>query len=82
MYYVYVLESAKDNGFYIGFSSDLKLRFKNHIDGQVDATKHRRPLILIYYESYSDKKLAQEREIKLKQFGLAYKELIKRIRKK
>jgi len=45
----------------------------------VKSTKNRRPLDLIYYEAYSNKKLAQEREKKLKQFGSAYKELIKRI---
>jgi len=26
MYYVYLLHSTKDNGFYIGFSTDLKRR--------------------------------------------------------
>ena len=26
MYYSYVLQSEKDNGFYIGFTKDLKLR--------------------------------------------------------
>ncbi len=27
MYYTYELRSEKDNGFYIGFTKDLKLRF-------------------------------------------------------
>ena len=31
MSYVYLLRSAKDNGFYIGFSTDLKRRLAEHI---------------------------------------------------
>jgi len=49
MYYSYVLQSKKDNGFYIGFTKDLKLRFERHTKGLVDSTKDRRPLKLIYY---------------------------------
>jgi len=26
MYYTYVLQSAEDDGFYVGFTKDLKLR--------------------------------------------------------
>ena len=52
MYYTYVLQSAKDDGFYIGFTKDLKLRFDQHAQGVVNSTKSRRPLQLIYYEVY------------------------------
>jgi putative endonuclease len=51
MYYSYFLQSKKDNGFYIGFTKDLKLRFEQHKKGQVDWTKNKRPLKLIYYEA-------------------------------
>ena len=30
MFYVYLLHSTKDNGFYIGFSTDLKRRLSEH----------------------------------------------------
>jgi hypothetical protein len=33
MYFTYVLQSAKDDGFYIGFTKDLKLRFEQHSKG-------------------------------------------------
>ena len=79
MYYVYLLLSVKDNGFYVGFSNDLRYRFEDHIKGRVKSTKHRRPLKLIYYEAYSNKEKAKEREKKLKQFGSAYRGLIKRL---
>ena len=51
MYYTYVLQSEKDNAFYLGFPKDLKLRFEQHAKGQVDSTKNRRPLNLVYYEA-------------------------------
>jgi len=82
MHYVYILKSEKDNRLYIGCSSDLKNRIKNHNEGLVDATKHRRLLELIYYEAYNDKKLAREREIQLKKFGSSYQGLIKRLKLK
>ena len=50
MYYTYVLLSKKDDKLYTGYTKDLKLRFKQHNNGQVKSTKNRRPLILIYYE--------------------------------
>ena len=80
MYYVYLLKSKKDNRFYIGYSLNLKLRFEQHCNGKVISTKNRRPLELIYYESYFKKELAEEREQKLKQFGSAYAGLLKRLK--
>jgi putative endonuclease len=79
MYYVYLLKSEKDHGYYIGYTSDLRLRYGQHQRGKVESTKHRRPLQLIYYESYLTKELAQKREEKLKKFGSAYKGLLKRL---
>ena len=79
MYYVYLLRSRNDNGFYIGFSSDLQLRLLQHANGEVQATKYRRPLDLVYYESYGRKDLATARESGLKKFGSAYAALMKRL---
>lgn len=65
-YYVYVLFSEKDKKFYIGFSTDLKNRFTEHIRGEVRSTKNRRPLILIHYEYFINKADAKAREVFLK----------------
>jgi len=62
MYYVYILLSKKDNKFYIGFTSDLKRRIKEHNNGRSSSTKSRRPLHLIYYEAHLSKKDALRRE--------------------
>ena len=66
MFYVYVLFSEKDGLLYTGYSPDLKARIKKHNKGFVIATKHRRPLRLIYYESYFERLDAKRREISLK----------------
>ena len=69
MYYSYVLQSKKDNGFYIGFTKDPKLRFEQHTKGIVDSTKNRRPLELIYYEACLNQEDATNREKYLKTYN-------------
>ena len=49
-HYVYVLKSEKDKKLYTGYTKNLKLRFEQHQNGEVDSTKYRRPLKLIYFE--------------------------------
>ena len=80
MFYVYVLKSLKDNKLYIGYTNDLKRRFKEHNDGENVSTKSRRPFVLIYYEAYLSQKDAREREKKLKHFQNSYKFLKDRIK--
>lgn len=66
MYYIYILFSEKDRQLYTGYTDNLKTRFNSHVNGYVKATKHRRPLKLIYYESYSNELDARRRELYLK----------------
>jgi putative endonuclease len=65
-YYVYVLKSEKDKQFYVGYTKDLKNRMKLHNDGQVQSTKNRRPLILVYCEFCLNQQDATHREKYLK----------------
>ncbi len=44
MHYVYVLLSKRDGKLYLGFTTDLKQRLKEHNGGKVQSTKPRRPL--------------------------------------
>jgi len=62
MYYTYVLQSEKDGNFYSGFTKNLKLRFDQHYKGQVESTKDRRPIKLIYYEACLKEEDALRRE--------------------
>ncbi len=73
-YYVYVLISLKDKKFYVGFTTDLRARFKKHQTGGVVSTRYRRPLMLIHYEYFIDKNDAKAREIFLKS-GFGRKQL-------
>ncbi|MBI4709022.1 MAG: GIY-YIG nuclease family protein [Candidatus Portnoybacteria bacterium] len=67
MYYVYVLLSKPDkNWFYVGFSEDLRRRFKEHNSGIVSSTKMKWPFTLVYYEAYLNKTDALIREKNLK----------------
>ena len=66
MYYVYILQSNKDNNFYIGFTKNLKNRLQFHNLGLNTSTAYRRPLSLIYYEGYKSEKDARNREKFLK----------------
>jgi putative endonuclease len=62
MYYTYILQSEQDSKFYAGFAQNLKLRFEQHNKGQVESTKDRLPLKLIYYEACINKDDATKRE--------------------
>lgn len=65
-FYIYILFSQKDHKLYIGFTTDLLLRIKEHKTGKVTATKNRLPLVLIHYEAFRDKNDAKARERYLK----------------
>ena len=78
MYYVYLLRDIK-NKIYIGFTSNLRRRIREHQLGKVFTTRKMDKPQLIYYEAYSTKLLAIEREGQLKRFGSAYYGLIKRL---
>ena len=62
MHYFYVLYSLKDNRLYKGCTSDLPKRLLQHNAGRTPSTKHRRPLILLYFEYYAEKRQATKRE--------------------
>ena len=68
MYYTYVLHSKKDDKLYTGVTKNLKLRFEQHQNGEVESTKYRRPLILIYYEACNMEDDARRREKVLKSY--------------
>jgi putative endonuclease len=63
MHFVYILQSEKDHKYYYGSTSDLEIRIKTHNQGKVRSTKSRRPLILIYSETFLTKKEALQREL-------------------
>ena len=72
-YYTYVLQSEKDKKYYTGFTKNLKVRFEQHNKGQVESTRERRPMKLIYYEACHNQEDATHREKYLKtHYGKMY----------
>lgn len=65
-FYVYVLESLKDGNRYIGYTTDLDKRLKEHKAGESFSTTSRRPLKLIYFEGCLSELDAKRREHYLK----------------
>jgi putative endonuclease len=66
MFYIYILQSINKDNLYTGCTTDLKKRFKEHNQGDVQSTKPHCPWRLIYYESCLNKKDATRREQYLK----------------
>lgn len=73
-YYFYVL-LCHDGSFYGGFTTDLAHRLKMHNAGKgAKYTKSRRPVKMIYHESFPDKRLALKREYWFKHHPRHWKE--------
>lgn len=61
-FYVYVLESLKDKQRYIGYTTNLPKRIKEHRKGLSFSTKPRLPMKLIYFEACLNQNDAMRRE--------------------
>ena len=76
MFYVYLLKSLKDKRQYIGSTTDIRRRLKEHNLGFVKSTKYRRPLILLGYQECKILKQARQLERKYKKSSGALKRAI------
>ena len=65
-HYVYVLYNRVRDFIYIGYSENLRGRYKEHNDGRSKSTKSYLPLELVHYEAYKNRKDAKRREKYLK----------------
>jgi putative endonuclease len=77
-YYVYILQSLKDNKYYIGSSSDVNARLQFHNSGLQRSTKSRIPFRLVLHEKCETKEEALKREKQIKSWkgGIAFKKLL------
>ncbi len=78
MYYVYVLISRSKEKLYIGYTSNLQQRVKQHNSKHKGYTNND-IWDLVYYEAYYSEKDARQREQKLKQHGNSKRFLKERI---
>lgn len=81
MHYVYFLKDKRSSRIYIGYTSDLKRRIREHKEGKTKTTRTFASIDLIYYEAYKSEEDARDREKKLKQYGNALGILKKRLSK-
>lgn len=79
MNYTYMLR-CRDNSLYTGWTNNIEKRLEDHNSGKgAKYTKARRPVELVYYESYETKEEAMRREWQIKQLKKSEKEeLIKK----
>jgi len=78
MYFVYILQSLSTGKYYIGYTSNLVNRLKQHQKGKTKSTKNRGPYKIVYKEKFLTKEKAYKRERQIKKFkgGEAFKRLI------
>jgi len=76
MYIVYLIQSIKDEDFYIGQTSNLGARIRRHNLGKVETTKSKRPWKLIKSEAFETRAEAMWREHILKTRGRERKKFI------
>ena len=79
MYYLYILKSIKDKGYYIGITDNHKKRLEEHNKGKTKSLKNRIPFELKYKEEYNTKTEARKREILLKKNYQIRKELLNKL---
>ncbi len=65
-YYVYVIQSSKNESLYIGYTKDLRKRLKQHNSGADEYTRKYILWRLVHYEAYRNEKDAKRREKYLK----------------
>ena len=74
MNYTYIVKCS-DGTFYTGWTNDLPRRMEAHNQGRgAKYTKARRPVTLIYYETFETKEEAMKREYAIKRLSRKEKE--------
>lgn len=72
VYYVYILETTASTGkksFYTGYTNNLHRRIKEHKDGiGAKYCRGKEKVKLKYFESYTERKVAMNREREIKTF--------------
>lgn len=74
IFYTYILR-CRDGSLYTGYTNNLEKRLAAHNSGNgAKYTRNRRPVALVYYETYASKSAAMRREAMIKQLNKRQKE--------
>ena len=77
MNYTYIVR-CKDDTLYCGWTNNLEKRITSHNQGTgAKYTRNRRPVELVYYETFDTKEAAMRREYEIKQMSFAIKLYLK-----
>ncbi|MFA5995613.1 MAG: GIY-YIG nuclease family protein [Patescibacteria group bacterium] len=76
MHYLYILQSLRDNGYYIGITENIEQRLKAHNAGKTKSLLARLPVVLKHIEKYDTTTEARKREIQLKKNYQLRKQLL------
>jgi putative endonuclease len=68
-WFVYILQSQKDNCLYVGISRNPEKRLQQHNAGKTFSTRNRRPFELRYTEKHDSLHQARQREKFLKSYS-------------
>lgn len=72
-YYTYILKCS-DNTLYTGWTTDLAKRLQTHNAGKgARYTRGRLPVSLVYFETYSTRHEAMQREVAIKKLSRSQK---------
>ena len=76
MNYTYIVE-CKDGTLYTGWTNNLEKRIADHNDGKgAKYTRARKPVTLVYYETFEEKKDAMKREYEIKHLSRQEKKIL------
>lgn len=74
MNYTYMVE-CRDGTLYTGWTNNIEKRVEDHNRGKgAKYTRARKPVTLVYYETFETKKEAMRREYEIKQMSRLQKE--------
>ena len=65
-FYVYIIQSIRDESYYVGTTADLSKRIERHNQGRSSYTKAKRPWKLVYFEEHPDRSSAMKTEYAIK----------------
>jgi len=65
-FYVYIIQSLRDESYYVGTTGDLSNRIERHNQGRSTFTKPKRPWKLVYSEECPDRSTAMKKEYAIK----------------
>ena len=77
-HYVYILQSQKDNKYYIGETADVAARLLFHNAGKQRSTSSRIPFVIVITEQFATRQEALHREKQIKGWkgGNAFRKLL------